>query len=185
MCSCLENGLDRETTLPLEWYTGPLGHLHRVMQRPLYEWGNNRTPMRGRTPDVIDRIGCLCGGVRFAVQGPLAPIQVCHCSQCRKAQGAPLATNIPVPETGFTLEAGADLLQAFESTPGKQRVFCRRCGSPVYSRRDSLPGVLRLRAGTLDGELPVGLAFHAYVGSRANWWPLDAPDGAPRFPEGA
>jgi hypothetical protein len=33
------------------------------MQRPLHEWGNNRTPMRRSTPDVIDRIGRLCGRV--------------------------------------------------------------------------------------------------------------------------
>ena len=64
----LENGLDRETALPLEWYTGPLGHLHRVMQRPLYEWGNNRTPMRGRTTDIIDWIGRLRGGVSDLLQ---------------------------------------------------------------------------------------------------------------------
>jgi hypothetical protein len=49
--------------LLLEWYACPLGHLHRILQRPLYEWGNNCTPMRGSTPDVIDRIGRLCGGV--------------------------------------------------------------------------------------------------------------------------
>lgn len=123
---------------------------------------------------------CLCGGVRFAVSGPLAPIQVCHCSQCRKAQGGPVATNIPVDAAAFTLESGAELLQAFESTPGKQRVFCRRCGSPIYSRRDRLPGVLRLRAGTLEGDLPTALAFHAFVGSKANWWPLaDCGDDVP------
>ncbi|HBS15496.1 GFA family protein, partial [Alloalcanivorax venustensis] len=26
---------------------------------------------------------CLCGGIAFEVRGPLAPIQVCHCQQCR------------------------------------------------------------------------------------------------------
>ncbi len=28
---------------------------------------------------------CLCGGVRFRIEGGLAPTQVCHCGQCRKA----------------------------------------------------------------------------------------------------
>jgi hypothetical protein len=63
VCSCLENSLDRETTLHLEWYTGSLGHLHRVMQCPLYEWGNNRTPMGRGTPDVVNRSGSLRGGM--------------------------------------------------------------------------------------------------------------------------
>jgi hypothetical protein len=38
------------------------------MQCPLDEWGHNRTPMRGRTPDVIDRPGRLCSGVRDLLQ---------------------------------------------------------------------------------------------------------------------
>lgn len=39
---------------------------------------------------------CLCGGVRLPIQGPLAPIQVCHCPRCRRAQGGPVAANTPV-----------------------------------------------------------------------------------------
>ena len=31
------------------------------MQCPLYEWGNNRTPMGRSAPDVINRIGSLRG----------------------------------------------------------------------------------------------------------------------------
>ena len=61
----LNNGLDRETTLHLEWQTGPLGHLHRIVQCPLYEWGNDCTSMGCSAPDVVNRIdslrGCLCG----------------------------------------------------------------------------------------------------------------------------
>lgn len=59
--------------------------------------------------------GCLCGGVRFEIEGELAPIQICHCSQCRKAQGTPFVTNIPVDETRFRLLAGNELLRAFSS----------------------------------------------------------------------
>src|SRR5919201_2988220 len=68
VCSCLENGLDREATLHLEWYTAPLGHLHRVVQCPLYEWGNDRAPMRRSAPDIVNRSGSLRGGVRGLLQ---------------------------------------------------------------------------------------------------------------------
>ena len=33
------------------------------MQCPLYEWGNDRTPMGRSAPDVVNRIGSLRGGV--------------------------------------------------------------------------------------------------------------------------
>lgn len=116
---------------------------------------------------------CLCGGIAFEIEGPLAPIQICHCSQCRRAQGTPFVTNIPVDVSALTFARGEDLLKAYESTPGKQRVFCRDCGSPIYSRLASLPDVVRIRAGLLSGDLDTRPAFHIYYGSRANWLTLD------------
>ena len=115
---------------------------------------------------------CLCTGVRFEVAGPLAPIEVCHCSQCRKAQGGPVGTNLPVRRADFRLLSGEHLLKRFTSSPGKRRVFCGECGSPVYSERDSLPDVIRLRAGLLDEPVRAVLAFQAHVASKAGWWPL-------------
>ena len=122
---------------------------------------------------------CLCGGVTFRIDGELDGVQVCYCAQCRKAQGGPLATNVPVAESMFTLDDGGDLLRTYESTPGKFRVFCGRCGSPVLSRRNSVPGVVRVRAGLINEPLKKGLARHAFVGSKCGWWPIQA-DGLPR-----
>lgn len=125
---------------------------------------------------------CLCGGVQFRLEGELEPIQVCHCSQCRKAQGAPFATNTPVSTTAFHLVSGAELLTSFESSPGKERVFCSKCGSPIYSKKDTIPGVLRIRAGLINEPLSAKPVAHFYTGSKANWWPIN--DGLPQF-EGA
>lgn len=115
---------------------------------------------------------CLCGGVKFRIEGELSPIQVCHCSQCRKAQGSPFATNTPVSTTEFALLSGESLLTEYESSPGKFRVFCARCGSPVYSRLSSLPDVIRVRAGLIDEPVTVKPVAHFYVGSKASWWPI-------------
>ncbi|TXH03607.1 MAG: GFA family protein [Nevskiaceae bacterium] len=124
---------------------------------------------------------CLCGGVRYRIDGPLPPIQICHCSQCRKAQGTPFATNAPVDETAFHLLSGDELLRSYESSPGKQRVFCGRCGSPVYSRNVRVPGVLRIRAGSLDEPLTATRAAHFHTASKCSWWPLD--DDLPQYPQ--
>lgn len=124
---------------------------------------------------------CLCGAVQFRIQGELAPIQICHCSQCRKAQGGPFASNIPVAQSAFELLSGSDQLRAFESSPGKQRVFCGNCGSPLYSHTEKLPGVLRIRAGTLDGELATRPDAHSFVANKANWWPIN--DDLPCYPK--
>ncbi len=125
---------------------------------------------------------CLCGGVRFRIRGALAPIQICHCSQCRKAQGAAFASNIPVAAQAFELVQGRELLREFESSPGKKRVFCQRCGSPVFSRRDAKPDTLRLRAGLIDEPLHTRPAAQFYTAYRASWYdPHD--DDVASFPE--
>lgn len=123
---------------------------------------------------------CLCRTVRFEIDGPLAPIQFCHCTDCRKAQGGAFAANIPLDTKDFRLLSGADDLQAYESSPGKERVFCRRCGSPIFSRLASRPGVVRLRAGTLDAPVGAERGFHFHVASKAGWWEIT--DDLPQYP---
>ena len=112
---------------------------------------------------------CLCGSVRYALRGELGKITLCHCVQCRKAQGGAAVAAAPVKVAEFEITAGAELLRAFESSPGKERVFCSRCGAPLYSRRVAEPDFLRLRLGTLDtpaGKIP---AAHIWVSDKADW----------------
>jgi hypothetical protein len=84
-----------------------------------------------------------------------------------------------VARSAFEVVGGAQLLRCYESSPGKFRYFCGACGSPVYSCRDQLPQVVRIRAGLIDGPLPVRLGSQAYVASKANWWTID--DRLPAF----
>ncbi|MES2342359.1 MAG: GFA family protein [Pseudomonadota bacterium] len=123
---------------------------------------------------------CLCGGVRLEVAGSLPDIQACYCGSCRKAQGSAFVAVLPVARTDVRFTAGEDLLAAFESSPGKHRVFCRVCGSPILSRAAALPDRLRLRAGLLDGPLGVKIASHAFVAEAADWCVIDGD--APRYP---
>lgn len=124
---------------------------------------------------------CLCRAVRFEIDAPLEPIQVCHCSQCRKAQGSAFGTNVPVATKHLRFVSGEDRLTAYESTPGKQRVFCATCGSPIMSRLASKPEVVRIRAGSLDNPTGGALSFHFYVASKADWWEIT--DDLPQYPE--
>lgn len=126
--------------------------------------------------------GCLCGAVRFEIHGALEPIQICHCGQCRKAQGTAFATNIPVQVDRIRFLSGREGVREYESSPGKLRAFCTNCGSPVYSRRLDTPDTLRIRAGVLDGTVDAKPSAHFYIGSKANWW--DIGDALPQFEAG-
>jgi hypothetical protein len=126
---------------------------------------------------------CLCGAVRFTVSGKLGPVIHCHCESCRKAQGGAFVTNAPVRRKYLTLVTGADSVAAYESSPGKQRTFCRTCGSPLWSERRDAPDVVRLRLGLLDGDPGRRPAAHIWVGEKAPWFeitddlPRSATDG--------
>ena len=127
--------------------------------------------------------GCLCGGVRFAYRGPiggaLGAVTVCHCGQCRRAQGFAAAV-APALAEGFTLTRGGHLISEYQSSPGKYRAFCGVCGAPLYSRASAKPTALRLRLGALDAT-PEGLAIEAHIHAEDGpAWIL--PDDAPRYP---
>jgi len=112
---------------------------------------------------------CLCGGVGYEVEGPLFAMACCHCTQCRKASGAEFATNASVSADGFRVVRGEALLAHFESSPGNLRVFCSRCGSPLFKRTESRPGQVRLRLGCIDTEIDERPIGHVYVGEKPAW----------------
>jgi len=124
---------------------------------------------------------CLCGAVRFEIAGELAPIQLCHCSMCRRASGAAFASNMPVRAVDFRIVSGEASVKSYESTPGKERLFCAECGSPIISRSVAAPGIVRIRVGALDEPVDARPAFHFHVASKASWMPI--ADDLPRYPD--
>ncbi len=124
---------------------------------------------------------CLCGVVQYRITCEPGKIQICHCSQCRKGQGSAFASNIPIDKNHFEITEGLKALKSFESPTrgGKCRVFCSECGSPVFSRLDSAPDIVRVRAGLLDVPVPLEVAHHQFVLDKADWFEIS--DDAPQF----
>ena len=105
---------------------------------------------------------CLCGSTAFEVAGSLDDVVICHCSQCRRANGAAFNVAVVVPSAAVEFSSRAQLRE-FESSPGKLRAFCGGCGCPIYSRLADDPETLRLRGGTIvDLPRPANL--------RQIWW---------------
>lgn len=128
---------------------------------------------------------CLCTGIQFEYSGNLGPITQCHCSQCRKSNGTAFAANCSIDQTYFKLVSGENLIKEYESTRGKFRAFCSDCGSPIYSRRDSLPDKLRIRIGLLNTRINNKPSFHIFVDSKAEWHEIcDKIPQYPRFEPG-
>jgi hypothetical protein len=125
------------------------------------------------------RGSCLCGGVKYEAEGPITLIARCHCAQCRKASGAEFATNGNVAKAGFRVVAGEALLAEYESSPGNFRVFCGRCGSPMFARTEKHPEFVRVRLGCLDTEFDEKPLAHVFVGEKPKW--SEICDALPQF----
>lgn len=122
---------------------------------------------------------CLCRGVRFTMDVAPGPFGYCHCTSCRKASGSAHAANAPVDRQHFHLQSGSELVTEFESSPGKFRAFCSRCGSPLYAYLAATRDVLRVRLGALDTPFHEHPRAHTWVSDKAPWEPID--DGLPQF----
>jgi len=122
---------------------------------------------------------CLCGGIRYEIEGAIGPALNCHCSMCRKVTGAAFRSRVAVPAKNFRWTSGENLLTRYESSPGNIRTFCRICGSTLVSLFPDNPDSIGLPMGTLDDDPGIRPAFHVFVGSKAPWF--DITDDLPRF----
>jgi hypothetical protein len=125
---------------------------------------------------------CLCGAVAYEVDADIGRIVHCHCETCRKTHGSAFSTVSPVPRDKFRFTKGQDMLAAFESSPGKLRKFCARCGSHIVAERPNQPVVL-LRLGCLDTKIEARPSAHIWRSDAANWY--DPKDRLPEVPEGS
>jgi hypothetical protein len=126
-------------------------------------------------PDALHKGGCLCGGVRYEVRGPMRAVTACHCSQCRRTSGH-YAAMTSAASADLVLTC-SDTLAWYASSASANRGFCKVCGSNLFWKpagEDSTS----ITAGTLD--LPTGLAMgeHIFVGDKGDYYGLD--DGLPK-----
>jgi len=125
---------------------------------------------------------CLCGGIRYEIDGPLGPVVNCHCSMCRKATGAAFRTRAKVLAAAFRWVQGEELVSRYDSSPGETRTFCRVCGATLPTFFREYPDEIGLPLGTLDDDPGVTPSAHVWVDSKAPWYEIT--DTLPQYSEG-
>ena len=121
---------------------------------------------------------CLCGEVRWQLDGALELINFCHCSMCRKIHGAPFGAFAHGRAGDFHWVCGEASISRYRSSPDVYRCFCRICGSGVPVIEDDEVGI---PAGSIDGDPGVRPSVHIFVGSKSPWHEIT--DGLPQFDE--
>ncbi len=126
--------------------------------------------------------GCLCGKVRYASDAQPAMTAVCHCTDCQKQSGSALSIVVAVPSDAIEFSGDMTLYatQGKETGQAVNRYFCGACGSPLYSAPDVMPGVIFLKAGTLDDTSWLKPEMNMWCETAQDWVAID--DSLPRFP---
>ncbi|MCE7523734.1 GFA family protein [Alloalcanivorax xenomutans] len=111
---------------------------------------------------------CLCGSVKFEIDGEIRNLYQCHCSLCRKATGAAANAATLVPSSSFRWISGQSGIRSYQKPSGFRCDFCSVCGSPVPN---SLRGteMIWVPAGLLTGLAASRVAVHLHTASAAPW----------------
>jgi len=124
--------------------------------------------------------GCLCGNISYALKGIPMFSLVCHCTNCQKQSGSAFSVNIICRQD--QIEVTGDL-STYEdhSNAGDQvfRKFCGTCGSPIFSKLTSNPGLIALKVGSLNDTSSVIPSSQVWCDSGQDWLKIESD--MPRF----
>lgn len=127
---------------------------------------------------VMARIagGCLCGAVRYTCDADPAMTVVCHCTHCQKTSGSAFSVNVGVPANSVTLSGTAPGRFEDVGASGKPvwRSFCQTCGCSLSTEAAAFPGVVFLKAGTLDDRSWLAPKLHIWTKSMQPWVTISA-----------
>jgi|TARA_R110000772_G_scaffold163750_1_gene275187 hypothetical protein len=113
--------------------------------------------------------GCLCGAVRYRVDGPLRPVVACHCTQCRKTSGH-FAAMTSASHDSLTILSDESLTW-FDSSPKARRGFCSRCGGNVFWQPQGEER-MSITAGSLDMPTGLRLTHHIFTEDAGDYYDI-------------
>jgi len=128
--------------------------------------------------------GCLCGSVRYEYTGELNQATYCHCDACRKATGGPYTVGVLTRADALRIVSGRVKGYTTTADSGNKitREFCPKCGSPLFTKAHAHPGLVWLKAGSLDEPQSINPSYQTWTQCAVPWAYLK--EDLPAFPKG-
>lgn len=124
--------------------------------------------------DAVLTARCYCGASRLEFAREPATVAYCHCSDCRRWTGAPVAA--------FAAFDRADVIDqlpdAFVPSPGVERWTCPVCHAPLGAAFDYLPDQIYVPIGIMDQADHLPAMSHSHADEALPW--LHIEDSLPR-----
>ncbi|MGA2550537.1 MAG: GFA family protein [Burkholderiaceae bacterium] len=120
---------------------------------------------------------CLCGSIHFLVQTDPIWVAHCHCDSCRRATSSAMTTYAGFLKTDVRFIG--ETRGVYPSSPGVERSFCTRCGSPLSFASTQWPDEIHLFVASFETPGQFVPNAHVHVGEQLPW--LHLGDGLPRY----
>lgn len=124
--------------------------------------------------------GCHCGAIRYAAQVAPFAADFCHCRDCQKTTGAPVAAWMDFLVLQVQWLGGTPV--EYASSEKIRRGFCPLCGASLSYRHLDYPDYLTLSIASLDDPEQVRPTYHIHTDSQVSWLPI--ADACPRYAKG-
>ena len=98
---------------------------------------------------------CHCGAVTYEMPPQTIHAALCHCTDCRRAAGAPMVAWAMVPADQVKIEGATRI---YASSEHGRRHFC-----------EVFPGLIDVQSATLDDPGALRPTAHIQVAERISW----------------
>ncbi len=119
---------------------------------------------------------CYCGRTGLTATARPQTVTYCHCTDCRRLSGAPVAAFAAFAQHQVTFAPSRGPRKSF--TKGVNRWFCLDCGTQLCATYDYLPDQLYVPLGLLDQADTLAPQGHSHADSALPW--LHIADDLPR-----
>ncbi len=120
--------------------------------------------------------GCLCGAVRYEVNGRAQIEFSCHCRDCQHVSGGAPAHVLIMQSQDVTVTKGQAREYWTASAKGRRvaRLFCCQCGAPLFAKNEKHPQYMAIKVGSLDDPSGFRSQANIWTKSAQPWHHLDA-----------
>ncbi len=95
--------------------------------------------------------GCLCGSIKYKIEGLPSSAGTCFCRTCQYISGGAPSHSILFRKSDVHIE-GESVVYWMKSDEGNEvgRHFCGKCGTPLFSESEAISGFISIKVGSLD-----------------------------------
>lgn len=131
---------------------------------------------------------CLCGAVSYEFEGDPAMVAMCHCEDCQRSSGAAFSVNVAIDLDQLKI-TGRESMTTYntvgqENGETRDRNFCAKCGTPLFSVLHEANDMAFLKAGTLDDKTWFAPELEVWTDSAQTWFHAADNDERGLFPAG-